>query len=129
MCVVESTAPYLYDTPPESIKRFRRQIRMIDLLNEGDAKLVQDAVWSCYQEEPTRFKEYELFDPGAFRAEPICATITWKVRQPWYAPRNTQEQAALDRAHALMEEIRRKTAQKRDPSSAGTEDDTRSLER
>ena len=122
----ESPTPYLYNIPPEAIERFRQQLRVIDLLNEGEPKLVRDAVWSCYQEEPTRFKGYELFDPGAFPAEPICSTITWKVRQPWYAPRNSQEQAAVDRAHALMEKIRRKTAQKKAQSSADPEDNTRS---
>ena len=122
----EAPTPYLYNIPPEAIERFRRQIRMIDLLNEGDPKLVRDAVWSCYQEEPIKFRDYELFDPGAFPGEPICATITWKVHQPWYAPRNAQEQAAVDRAHALMEKIRRKTARKKARSSAGPGDNTRS---
>ena len=108
----EAPTPYLYNIPAEAIERFRRQIRIVNLLNEGDPKLARDAVWSCYQEQPTKFRDYELFDPGAFPAEPICSTITWKVRQPWYAPRDAEEQAAVDRIEALMEEIRRKTAQK-----------------
>ena len=109
----EAPTPYLYNVPSGEIERFRQQIRIVDLLNEGEPNLVRDAVWSCYQEEPTRFRDYELFDPGAFPAEPICSTITWRVRQPWYAPRNDQEQAAVDRMQALMEEIRRRTAEKK----------------
>lgn len=39
---------------------------------------------------------------------------------------DAQEQAAVERAYALMEEIRRKTARKKGRSSAGAEDNTRS---
>lgn len=110
----KALTPYLYNIPREMVERFRRQIRVIDLLNQGDPKLVRDAVWACYQEKPTRFRDYELFDPGAFPGEAICSTITWRVRQPWYAPRTPEEQAAVERAQALMEEIRRRTARKRE---------------
>ena len=119
----EAPTPYLYNIPAEAIERFRQQIRIVNLLNEGDPKLVRDAVWSCYQEQPTRFRDYELFDPGAFPADPICSTITWKVRQPWYAPRNAEEQAAVNRIEALMEEVRRTTAQKRAGTSTDSSDD------
>ena len=109
----ESPTPYLYNIPREAIERFRRQFRIINLLNEGEPKVVRDAVWSCYQEEPTVFGEYELFDPGAFPAEPICASLTWKVRQPWYAPRTDQEKAAVSRIEEIMERARRKAEQRR----------------
>jgi tetrahydromethanopterin S-methyltransferase subunit A len=108
-----SPTPFLYNIPREAVERFRRQVKIIDLVNEGDPKLVRDAVWSCYQEEPTRFRDYELFDPGAFSAEPMCASITWRIRQPWYAPRNADEQAALDRMQELMAQIKEKTEAKR----------------
>jgi len=104
----ESPTPYLYNLPPESIERFRQQVRVIDLLNEGDPRLVRDAVWSCYQEEPTELRGYQLFDPGAFPAEPICSTITWRIRQPWYAPRTDKEQQAQQRLHDFMAEVRRR---------------------
>ena len=112
----ESPTPYLYNLPPESITRFREQIEVIDLLNEGDPKVIREAVWSCYQEEPTPFRDLLLFDPGAFPAEPICATITWRIRQPWYAPRTDQEREAQERLQAYMAEVRRKVEerQKRD---------------
>jgi len=104
----EALTPYLYNIPSSAIERFRQQIRIIDLLDEGDPMLVRDAVWSCYQEQPTRFRDYELFDPGAFQDEPICSSLTLRVRQPWYAPRTSEEATALDRMHALMAEIKAK---------------------
>jgi tetrahydromethanopterin S-methyltransferase subunit A len=108
----ESPTPYLYNLPPESIQRFREQVKVIDLLNEGDPKVVREAVWSCYQEEPTEFRGYPLFDPGAFPGEPICSTITWRVRQPWYAPRTEKEQEAQQRLQEFMAEVRRKMEEK-----------------
>ena len=75
----EAPTPFLYNIPREAIDRVRQQIRLVDLLNEGRPELVRDAVWSCYQEQPTPFQDYELFDPGAFGADPICSTITWRV--------------------------------------------------
>jgi len=111
----QAPTPYLYNLPREAVERFRQQIRIVNLLNEGDPRLVRDAVWSCYQEEPTRFRAYELFDPGAFPADPICATLTWRIRQPWYAPRTAAEQAAVDRLQDLMARIKAKTEAERQP--------------
>ncbi|MCL4499153.1 MAG: tetrahydromethanopterin S-methyltransferase subunit A, partial [Chloroflexi bacterium] len=109
----DALTPYLYNIPREAIERFRRQVKIIDLIDEGDPLVVRNAVWSCYQEQPTQFREYELFDPGAFPGETICTSLTLKVRHPWYAPRNADEQAALDRMHNLMTEIKAKTEAKR----------------
>ena len=109
----QSPTPFLYNIPKEAIERFRQQVRIIDLINEGDHKQVRNAIWSCYQEEPTQFHDYVLFDPGALPCEPICTSITWKVRQPWYAPRSADEQAAADRLQKLMAEIKAKTEEKR----------------
>ena len=112
----DAPTPYLYNLPGEAIQRFREQIRPIDLVNEGDANAVRDAVWSCYQEEPTLFRASSLFDPGAFPAEPICSTITWRIRQPWYAPRNEEEREAHERLQDLMAEVRRKLQEKQQSS-------------
>jgi len=109
----QAPTPYLYNIPRESVERFREQIRVIDLLNEGDPGLVREAVWSCYQEEPTAFRGYTLFDPGAFAAEPICSTVTWRIRQPWYAPRTDAERQAHERLQGFMAEVRRKVEGKR----------------
>ena len=114
----ESPTPYVYNLPPESIQRFREQIKVVDLLNEGDPKLVRDAVWSCYQEEPTEFRGYQLFDPGAFPADPICSTMTWRIRQPWYAPRTEKEQQAQQKLQDFMAEVRRKLEQKQQREDA-----------
>ena len=32
---------------------------------------MRQAVWSCYQETPTAFREYTLSDPGAWPDEPL----------------------------------------------------------
>jgi tetrahydromethanopterin S-methyltransferase subunit A len=109
----EAPTPVLYNIPLEAIERFRAQVKIIDLINEGDHKLVRDAIWSCYQEQTTQFRDYTLFDPGAFPAEAICASLTMRVRNPWYAPKNQEEQVALDRAHQLMAQIKAKTEAKR----------------
>ena len=109
----ESLTPYLYNIPREAVERFREQVKIVDLVDEGDPRLVRDAVWSCYQEEPTPFREHMLFDPGAFPGEPMCASIAWRIRQPWYAPRNADEQAAVDRMQELMAKIKEKTEAKR----------------
>lgn len=109
----EAPTPYLYNVPRQAVERFRQQMRIVDLINEGDPKVVRDAVWSCYQEQPTRFRDYELFDPGAFPADPICLPITWKIRQPWYAPRNAEERAATERLQRMMAEIKAKVEAKR----------------
>jgi len=116
----EAPTPYLYNIPRESVERFREQIRVIDLLNEGDPGLVRQAVWACYQEEPTPFGEYVLFDPGALPAEPICSTLTWRIRQPWYAPRTDAERQAHERLQEFMAEVRRKVEGKRGHEENGT---------
>jgi len=109
----ESLTPYLYNIPREAVERFREQVKMIDLIGEGDPKLIRDAIWSCYQEQATQFRDYTLFDPGALQCEPICASITWRVRQPWYAPRDADQQAAVGRMQDLMARIKAKTEAKR----------------
>ncbi|MBU0608718.1 MAG: tetrahydromethanopterin S-methyltransferase subunit A [Armatimonadetes bacterium] len=75
----EAPTPFLHSIPRAASKRVRQQIRLVDLLNEGRAEVVRDAVWSCYQEQPTPFQDYGLFDPGAYCDDPICSTITWRV--------------------------------------------------
>jgi len=74
--------PYLFNIPLSAIERFRKQLKVINLLNEVDPEVVDRAVWSCYQEEPTEFKGYTLYDPGAFKGKPLCCTLTWKIKEP-----------------------------------------------
>lgn len=84
----EAPAPLLFNIPAEWIERFKRQTRLIDLTGEGSPEIIRDAAWSCYQEEPVKFKEYELYDTGAYEEEPICGKITWRVTNPAYAPKD-----------------------------------------
>jgi len=79
----EAPRPYLYNTPIESIERFRKQVKLIDLLNEADLEEIKKAVWACYQEMPTEFRQYLLHDPGAYSEPPIVKPITWRITEPW----------------------------------------------
>ena len=78
----KAVTPYLFNIPLESIERFRRQLTLINLLNEMNPEVVEKAVWSCYQEEPTKFQNYTLHDPGAYPEPPICSKITWRIKKP-----------------------------------------------
>jgi len=104
----QSPHPFLYNIPLEFIDRFRKQLTLIDLQFEGDPQLIRQAVWSCYQEEPVEFRGYSLYDPGAYPEPPLSGRITWRVTQPWALPVDESEQAAVDRAKALMERLRQK---------------------
>lgn len=79
-----TTAPtsYLFNIPVEAIERFRKQVRLLDLMTVADPEEVKKAVWSCYQEKPTEFQSYTLSDPGAYPEPPICCKITWRIKKP-----------------------------------------------
>lgn len=104
----KAPAPYLFNIPEDWVDRFINQTKLIDLVNEGSPKTIKDAVWSCYQEKPTGFRNYELFDVGAYEGEPICGKITWKITNPAYAPRNKREQEALEKMQKLMKNLRKR---------------------
>lgn len=110
-----SPAPYLANIPEEWIERFRQQITVIDLINEGNPEAVRDAVWSCYQEEPVSFRNYQLYDPGAFDAEPIVGKITWKITGPYHPPADEKEKAAVDKMRKMMEVLRLRSQPRREP--------------
>jgi len=78
----KAKTPYLFNIPLESIKRFKRQLTLINLLNEMNPEIVEKAVWSCYQEEPIKFQNYTLHDPGAYPEPAICSKITWRIKKP-----------------------------------------------
>jgi len=93
--IVGSAAPtpYLYNIPVEVIDRFNNQIvSIISLLckpGERDTKapglnpkVLEKAVWSCYQEKPVRFMDYTLYDIGAYPEPAIYHKIVSKVTQP-----------------------------------------------
>ena len=107
----QAPAPYLYNIPPEWISRFREQIKPVNLINEGAPEVIREAVWSCYQEEPVRFRGYDLFDPGAYDAEPICGKITWKITSPYAAPKDEKERNAVDKMQELIRRLKERSEQ------------------
>lgn len=102
----EAPAPFLFNIPLEWIDRFKKQTRLVDLTNEGSPEIIRDAVWSCYQERPVKFKEYELFDTGAYEEEPICGKITWRVTNPAYTPKDEKEHKAFDKMQSLIRKLK-----------------------
>ena len=103
----EAPTPYLFNVPAEFIERFRKQINLIDLINEGSPEVLRQAVQSCYQEKPTQFRQYELYDTGAYSAEPLSGKITWKVTQPSLEPKSDEEQKQMQKIKSLMERIKK----------------------
>jgi len=99
--------PYLFNTPIESVERFRRQITVIDLIHEGRPEVIRQAVQACYQEEPTPFRELLLHDVGAYGEPPISGKITWRVTDPTREPKSEEERAGLERIRALMDRVRK----------------------
>ncbi|MFH1962173.1 MAG: tetrahydromethanopterin S-methyltransferase subunit A, partial [bacterium] len=78
----QAMTPYLFNIPLEAIFRFREQLTLIDLIGETDPEVIMKGIWSCYQENPTPFKEYKLYDPGAYSDSAISCSLTWKVKHP-----------------------------------------------
>ena len=109
----QARTPYLFNLPVEFIERFRRQIRAVNLLNEGDPDLVRQSVWACYQESPTAFREYTLCDPGAYPQPPLSGRITWRVTKPQTEPKDETERQQLEKLRELMERIKRAVQRKR----------------
>jgi len=108
----EAPTPYLFNIQQEFVQRFRDQVALIDLINEGSPEVIRQAVWSCYQEKPTSFRQYELYDPGAYPAEPLSEKITWKITQPSQEPKSDKERIQREKIQNLMERIK-KAADKR----------------
>lgn len=89
----KALTPYLHNIPLELIERFIRQIvRIVNLLCEPgerdidmpglDPKVIEKAVWSCYQEEPVQFMGYTLYDMGAYPEPAVCHKIASRLGQP-----------------------------------------------
>lgn len=105
----KAPTPYLFNISPEAIERFRKQITLISLLSEEDRRMridpemVRRAVQSCYQEEPTKFLDYIVYDPGAYPEPPICSKITWRVTKPWahYSEADAEKMRRIKEAASL----------------------------
>ncbi len=110
----KALTPYLFNLPMEFIARFRQQVRMINLLDEGDPDLLRRAVWSCYQEEPTSFQNYTLFDPGAYPEGPLSGRLTWRVTRPQAEPKDEGERQQRERLRDLMARMKQAAEKKRE---------------
>ncbi len=78
----QAVTPYLFNISLEAIERFRKQVTLVDLVGEMDSQVLVKAVWSCYQEEPTAFKEHMLRDPGAYCETGVTTRLTGRVAHP-----------------------------------------------
>jgi tetrahydromethanopterin S-methyltransferase subunit A len=96
--IVGSTAPtpYLHNIPPEVIERFNKQVvSIVNLLCQPgesdtrvpglDPKVIEKAVWSCYQENPVVFRDYTLYDVGAYPEPGLLHKIVSVLQQPQQA--------------------------------------------
>ena len=110
----KALTPYLFNLPTEFIARFRQQVRMINLLDEGDPELLRRAVWSCYQEEPTSFRNYTLLDPGAYPEGPLSGQLTWRVTRPETEPKDEGERQQRERLRDLMSKLKRAAEKRRE---------------
>ena len=77
-----SATPYLFNIPIEAIDIFRKQVTLINMIGEENPEVVAKAVWSCYQEEPTEFRGYSIYDPGAYSEEVRSFKLGMKVAHP-----------------------------------------------
>ena len=114
----KALTPWLFNVPVEYVQRFREQITMIDLVNEGSPEVVRQAVSACYQEEPTPFMSYMLSDPGAYPEPPLSGKLTWRVTNPQREPKSEEERVQKDKLQQLMDRVKRAAERKR-PSDGG----------
>ena len=103
----QAPTPYLFNIPDEFIERFRRQITVVDLVDEGSPEVLREAIRCCYQEAPTPFRNYTLHDPGAYDEAPLSGRITWRITQPEREPKSDEERRQAGKAKELSERIRK----------------------
>ena len=113
----KAPTPYLFNISAEDVERFRKQVKLVNLLNEGHPDMVRQAVWSCYQEEPTQFRAYILYDPGAYPGKGICRKITWRVTRPQAEPKDEQERRQVQKLQDIMTLVKKRVEErkKREP--------------
>jgi len=104
-----SPHPFLHNIPNEFIDRFRKQLSVIDLQFEGNPDVIRKAVWACYQEKPVQFKEYSLFDPGAYKEPPLGGKLTMRVTQPWLELPDNSERDAINKAKEMIARLKAKS--------------------
>ena len=109
----KAPTPYLFNVPLEFIERFRKQVTVIDLVDEGSPDVLRQAVCACYQESPTPFGSYTLSDPGSYPGPPLDGKITWKVRNPATEPKDDEARTRVQKARELIERIKKSVEQKK----------------
>jgi tetrahydromethanopterin S-methyltransferase subunit A len=102
----KAPTPYLFNIPAESVERFRRQVTVVDLINEGLPDVIREAVRACYQEKPTAFRSYMLHDPGAWPEPPLSGRITWRVTHPEREPKSDEERSQKAKLDGIMRTVR-----------------------
>ena len=109
----KAPTPYLFNVPSEFIERFRKQVTVIDLDDEGSPEVLRQAVCACYQESPTPFGNYVLSDPGAYPEPPLEREDYLEGEEPHDG---TERRAGADKggkARELMERIKRSVEQRK----------------
>lgn len=109
----KAPTPYLFSISAEHVERFRKQVTLINLLNEGNPDVIRQAVWSCYQEKPTKFRSYTLYDPGAYPAKPVCRKITWRVTRPEAEAKNEEERRQAQKLQDMMTLVKKRVAERK----------------
>jgi tetrahydromethanopterin S-methyltransferase subunit A len=103
----QARTPYLFNLPIEYIARFREQVRMINLLDEGGPELLRQVVRCCFQEEPTSFRNYTLCDPGAYPESALSGQLTWRVTRAQAEPKDEVEREQRERLRHMMARLKR----------------------
>jgi len=109
----EAPTPYLFNIPLEFVERFRKQVTVIDLINEGSVDVVRQAVCSCYQEKATQFGQYKLYDLGAYPEPPLSGKITWRVTRPSEKPKSDEERTQREKIQSLVERVKKSAEDKK----------------
>lgn len=109
----EAPTPYLFNVPAQHIERFRKQVTLVNLLTEGNPEVIRQAVWSCYQEKPTKFRSYTLYDPGAYPGKPIRNKITWRVTRPQAEPKDEEERRQVQKLKDIMTLVKKNVEERK----------------
>jgi tetrahydromethanopterin S-methyltransferase subunit A len=108
----EAPTPYLFNLPKEYTERFRKQIvTVVDFLYTSDES-INEAIRTCYQEIPTKFQDYTLYDMGAYPEPAISGKLTWRVTHPEREPKSEEEKRQVEKLKERMEWIKRKVEEK-----------------
>ena len=108
--------PYLANISLLSIERFRKQLKIVNIIKEDDPSFgmrpenVKKAVHACIQEKPTKFEQYTLYDPGAWPEPPICEKLSIRLAEPWRPDLTPDAAEVIERMKSGGEEHSRKQA-------------------